>query len=93
MDNKIIIVMIALIVVVGIGGYFVGFIQGAGTISINMSNNSTGNDSNISSGSSNNPSTSTYETPVVTVTTAKNKTINNDVPTTKNDTPSTNNTK
>jgi hypothetical protein len=56
MDNKIIILMVALVIVAGVGGYFVGLYQGAGTLSLNISNNSTGNVSNNSS-----PSTSTHK--------------------------------
>lgn len=80
MDNTIIILMVALVIVAGVGGYFVGLYQGAGTLSLNISNNSTGNVSNNSS-----PSTSTHKTATVTVSTAKNKTINNNG-TAKNDT-------
>jgi hypothetical protein len=84
MDDKIIILMVALIVIAGVGGYFVGLYQGAGSLSLNISNNSTGNVSNSSS-----PSTSTHKAAVVTVTTAKNKTING---TTKKNGTNSNNT-
>jgi hypothetical protein len=81
MDNKIIILMVALVIVAGVGGYFVGLYQGAGTLSLNISNNSTGNVSNNSS-----PSTSTHKTATVTVSTAKNETISNNGTAKKNDT-------
>ncbi len=83
MDSKIIILMIFLVIVAGVGGYIVGLYQGAGTLSLNMSNNSTGNVSNSSSAS-----TSTHKT--VNVTTAKNKTVKTNETTKKNDTPSNN---
>lgn len=35
--------MVALVIVAGVGGYFVSLYQGAGTLSLNLSNNSTGN--------------------------------------------------
>lgn len=83
MDDKIIFLMVALVVVAGVGGYFVGLYQGAGSLSLNISNNSTGNVSNSSS-----PSTSTHKTAVVTVTPVKNKTTNTNGTTKKNNTPS-----
>ena len=46
MDNKIIILMVALVIIAGVGGYFVGLYQGAGSLSLNLSNNSTGNVTN-----------------------------------------------
>jgi flagellar basal body-associated protein FliL len=64
MNDKLIILMAVLIVVAGVGGYFVGLYQGAGTLSLNLSNNSTGNVSN---------SSTTHKT--TTVTPVKNKTI------------------
>jgi hypothetical protein len=73
MDNRIIILMIALVVVASVGGYFVGLYQGAASNSLNLSNNSTGNVSNNNSSST----TSTYKATAVTVSTAKNKTVNN----------------
>jgi hypothetical protein len=60
--------MVVLVIMAGVGGYFVGLIQGAGIISINMSNNSTGNVFNSSS-----PNISTYNSSVVTISTAKSK--------------------
>ena len=70
MDNKLIIFMAFLIVVAGVGGYFVGLYQGAGTLSLNLSNNSTGNVSN---------STTTHKT--TTVTPTKNTTpVTNNTP-------------
>jgi hypothetical protein len=85
MDNRIIILMIALVVVAGVGGYFVGLYQGAASNSLNLSNNSTGN---VSTNNSSSPSTSTYKAKTVTVSTAKNKTVNNNGTAKKNETPS-----
>ena len=88
MDNKIIILMIVLVIVAGVGGYFVGLYQGAGNLSLNISNNSTGNVSNSS-----NSGTSNYKTATVTGSTAKNQTVKTNETTKKNDTSSNNNTR
>jgi len=38
-DNKIILLVIVLVAVAGIGGYFVGLYQGSGNFSLNVTNN------------------------------------------------------
>jgi hypothetical protein len=80
MDNKIIILMVALVIIAGVGGYFVGLYQGAGSLSLNLSNNSTGN---VTNGST---STSTHK--AATVSTTKNKTTNTNGTSKKNGTSS-----
>lgn len=44
MDNKIILLVIVLVAVAGIGGYFVGLYQGSGNFSLNVTNNTPVND-------------------------------------------------
>ncbi len=72
MEDKIIILIVVLVVVAGVGGYFVGLYQGSGNFSLNVSNNTTGN---ISNGTVV-PKTNTNTTPVKDITNKTNSSTN-----------------
>lgn len=77
MEDKIIILIVVLVAIAGVGGYFVGLYQGSGNFSLNI-NNSTGNVSNSSAAVP--KTTTTTTTTNGTVTPVKNTTKKNSTP-------------
>ena len=75
MEDKIIILIVVLVAIAGIGGYFVGLYQGSGNFSINVNNSTNGSNSSVTV-----PKTTTTTNGSVTPvknTTKKNSTGNN----------------
>ena len=70
MESKIIIIIVVLVAIAGIGGYFVGLYQGSGNFSINVNNSTNGSNSSVTV-----PKTTTNIS--VKNTTKKNTTTNN----------------
>jgi len=71
MESKIILLIVVLVAIAGIGGYFVGLYQGSGNFSINVNNSTNGSNSSVTV-----PKTTTTNISVKN-TTKKNTTTNN----------------
>jgi hypothetical protein len=76
MEDKIIILIVGLVAIAGVGGYFVGLYQGSGNFSLNV-NNSTGNLSNSTATVPKTTTTTNGSVTPVKNTTKKNSTGNN----------------